>query len=275
MTAQIEARMPSNSPTSGTNLQSGITLTVCASIAISLCFAIIYIINRSIQPAVLVSTSAAGLGLVTGFFSRWSLLKRGHLVRWLVAVVGLCAGLVFLGWLSAGLLGIDLFSRTRDLPDWHGLSQILLGVVSSWLAIRAWSGRSITHWGPLNRVRLALLNLRSSIHTRLRPRTVVDASSASMPSAAMQISPRPQDHRSTTRSPQRHREAKVRVRQKARRARWSIKLSEAVEHSCPFCLGTVDPNDVRGFKECPICHTLHHADCWAVTGTCQVPHHHK
>jgi hypothetical protein len=24
--------------------------------------------------------------------------------------------------------------------------------------------------------------------------------------------------------------------------------------------------------ECKICHTLHHADCWAVTGACQIPH---
>jgi len=24
--------------------------------------------------------------------------------------------------------------------------------------------------------------------------------------------------------------------------------------------------------ECPICHTMHHKDCWDITGTCQVPH---
>ncbi|MFN2120746.1 MAG: hypothetical protein ACK2T0_10170 [Anaerolineales bacterium] len=24
--------------------------------------------------------------------------------------------------------------------------------------------------------------------------------------------------------------------------------------------------------ECPICHTLHHKDCWDVTGSCQIPH---
>jgi hypothetical protein len=23
-----------------------------------------------------------------------------------------------------------------------------------------------------------------------------------------------------------------------------------------------------------VCHTAHHADCWAQTGTCQVLHHH-
>jgi hypothetical protein len=46
------------------------------------------------------------------------------------------------------------------------------------------------------------------------------------------------------------------------------------EHRCPYCLELVEPNDPRGIKICPECHTYHHADCWAVTGACQVPHHH-
>jgi hypothetical protein len=24
---------------------------------------------------------------------------------------------------------------------------------------------------------------------------------------------------------------------------------------------------------CSICHTPHHADCWAMTGVCQIPHY--
>lgn len=51
-----------------------------------------------------------------------------------------------------------------------------------------------------------------------------------------------------------------------------IHLLGDVEHRCPFCLEIVEKNDPRGVKICPICHTRHHADCWAVTGTCQVPH---
>jgi hypothetical protein len=46
------------------------------------------------------------------------------------------------------------------------------------------------------------------------------------------------------------------------------------EHRCPYCLELVEPNDPRGITICPECHTYHHADCWAVTGACQVPHHH-
>jgi hypothetical protein len=49
-------------------------------------------------------------------------------------------------------------------------------------------------------------------------------------------------------------------------------LSDQEEHRCPYCLELIDPDDRRGIVECKICHTLHHADCWAITGACQVPH---
>jgi hypothetical protein len=26
---------------------------------------------------------------------------------------------------------------------------------------------------------------------------------------------------------------------------------------------------------CPICKTWHHADCWGITGACQIPHMHE
>jgi len=54
-----------------------------------------------------------------------------------------------------------------------------------------------------------------------------------------------------------------------------ILLKGAEEHRCPYCLEEIKRNDPRGVKICPVCHTYHHADCWAVTGTCQVPHQHE
>lgn len=54
-----------------------------------------------------------------------------------------------------------------------------------------------------------------------------------------------------------------------------IRLLGEIEHRCPFCLEIVEKNDPRGVRICKICHTYHHADCWDVTGTCQVPHHHE
>jgi hypothetical protein len=52
----------------------------------------------------------------------------------------------------------------------------------------------------------------------------------------------------------------------------TIQLAMVEEHRCPYCLDPVSRNDPRGVKECDVCHTLHHADCWAITGVCQVPH---
>ena len=51
-----------------------------------------------------------------------------------------------------------------------------------------------------------------------------------------------------------------------------LQISTFEEHRCPFCLDEVKRNDPRGIKECEVCHSLHHADCWAITGMCQVPH---
>jgi len=64
------------------------------------------------------------------------------------------------------------------------------------------------------------------------------------------------------------------VRPKRRRSRRKphIQFALVEEHRCPYCLDSVTHNDARGVKECEVCHTLHHADCWTITGTCQVPH---
>ena len=58
----------------------------------------------------------------------------------------------------------------------------------------------------------------------------------------------------------------------ARPADSPVRLVGETEHRCPYCLEVVVRNDPRGVTVCPICHTRHHADCWAVTGMCQVPH---
>jgi hypothetical protein len=54
--------------------------------------------------------------------------------------------------------------------------------------------------------------------------------------------------------------------------RMPIHLIGEEEHRCPYCLNEVDPQDPEGVVVCSICHTMHHKNCWDVTGTCQVPH---
>ena len=64
------------------------------------------------------------------------------------------------------------------------------------------------------------------------------------------------------------------VKPKRKRSRHKPQIQFAIveEHRCPYCLDTVARSDPRGVEECKVCHTLHHADCWAITGVCQVPH---
>jgi hypothetical protein len=59
------------------------------------------------------------------------------------------------------------------------------------------------------------------------------------------------------------------------RKKTAVRLVGKTENRCPYCLEIVKPDDPRGIKICPECNTFHHADCWAITGHCQVPHFHE
>jgi len=72
--------------------------------------------------------------------------------------------------------------------------------------------------------------------------------------------------------PKRARDQVVRPKRRRSRRKPQIQFALVEEHRCPYCLDSVTHNDARGVKECEVCHTLHHADCWSITGTCQVPH---
>jgi hypothetical protein len=61
-------------------------------------------------------------------------------------------------------------------------------------------------------------------------------------------------------------------KKRAPRRKAKIQFALVEEHRCPYCLDTVTHRDPRGVKECDVCHTLHHSDCWSITGVCQVPH---
>jgi hypothetical protein len=52
----------------------------------------------------------------------------------------------------------------------------------------------------------------------------------------------------------------------------NLQISHFEDHRCPYCLEEVKRNDPRGVKKCKVCNAVHHADCWDITGSCQVPH---
>ncbi len=214
-------------------------------LAASMGFAALYLVGPGLQPEVLALLAPTGVGLAGGFAARWALPPRRGL-RLATAMAAAALAMVFLGWLTWGMAGLALIHFASSLPDWRGLAHLVLACGASWLALTAWtrpSSEPAAASGPIGSQARPLSLMRL---TRGLP--------------ALRI-PGPL----------------LRRRAGARRARrkMAIRLTGRVEDRCPYCLEIVLRRDPRGVVTCPVCHTRHHADCWAVTGECQVPHHHR
>ncbi|MEJ2549052.1 MAG: hypothetical protein P8Y98_00035 [Anaerolineales bacterium] len=273
VSAQTHAMMSGIRSSSRTPLYSGVAVTGSASIAAGLGFSVVYILNKAIEPVVLTIASDVGMGLAAGLAARFSLPRRSAALRWLVALFGLCTGLIFMGWLSRGLLGMNLIDRTSLEPDWDGLQRFAFGALAAWPAVSAWNQRRRDRRTSSQASSYAP-TMGRTVHRRGNQRGNARVASKramamSMPatSARTHMGGRAKVRKSPPRS------AGVKSRGRNRSISASIHLATKVDHRCPYCLEHVDPNDPRGVVECTTCHTLHHADCWGVTGTCQVPHH--
>lgn len=115
----------------------------------------------------------------------------------------------------------------------------------------------------------------SASHAQARVRRIHTADPSARPTLA--IAPRILSGNGS-RPALRHAATKVREptlrprKKRVSRRKPKIQFAMVEEHRCPYCLETVLQHDPRGVKECNVCHTWHHADCWSITGMCQVPH---
>jgi hypothetical protein len=283
MSLHADMITPNASRSSYPSLFEGVIVTSTLAVVVGFGFVAVYIFNRGIVPAVLVLTIAAGMGLTTGFISRFELPGRSSLVCWWVALFSLCVGMIPQGWLSGGVLGFDLITHELIKPDLDGLLRLFLGATSAWLAVRAWAGRLSPQSSSMPD--------RRGLRARIRPSHMQSNASGDVaaPSGVNIVAPNPRSPNtpSVVRPSGRQQTFNLRrpkfgaegpkkwsiKRNRQRRIHAAIHLTENIEHRCPFCLELVERSDSSGSVECTICHTLHHADCWAVTGTCQVPHH--
>jgi hypothetical protein len=177
-------------------------------------------------------------------------------------VVFITGSLVLLGWFTGWGFGIDPLRAGRTGAGWWKTGQILLAAGFAFLALFAWqhpsrSGRPVTN----NRVPKKTLHTRRKSQKRLdrapQPRPASPATNQTIqPILQQPIISQPA-------KPKRNRPGHSKPK---------LVLSDQEEYRCPYCLELIDPDDQRGVVECKICHTLHHADCWAITGACQVPH---
>jgi ribosomal protein L37AE/L43A len=225
------------------------------------------------------------IGLASGAASRASFYQWSGLVRFFVILLVLPLGLFVLGVLTNWQMGIGpLNPWAKGIIPQDELIQLGGAFLVAFICLEAW-------WKPSSKFEDAAEAQRSSRSREQMPVT-----------AAMQsVQPRRQARaqEGLTFLPKRDSRPKFLKANKARNRKIpavdklilsntahttrsrskrlfnrkpKLQISLYEEHRCPFCLEEVKRNDSRGVKKCEVCNTLHHADCWAITGNCQVPH---
>jgi ribosomal protein L37AE/L43A len=208
--------------------------------------------NTSVEPAIFTLAAAAGGGILLGFSARGLLRSHSLLLQWASALVAMILMLFLIGWFTSGFVGISPAVMPRRQPDWGALAQMLAGSFSCALSLKA------RRWWIRNN---AFAN------------AVVDGTDAARRSNVRLVSNKadaPPEVRPGLLERMRNG-----LRGWRRRAKKDeVRLVGVEEHRCPYCLQLIADRDPRGVVICPVCHTRHHKDCWAITGMCQVPHYH-
>jgi len=215
----------------------------------------------------------ATLAVVAGFGTRWLLLQRHWFLRFLIATILVIGGLALLGYFTEWTIGINVIALSRGYVSWEDMIHLATGITASWAALWAWyrpaprdmeSGESVEIGSSA--VVVQPRGNRQPISWIPRPRMRIGANvdghsgNGSGPSVRGRL-------KFVTKQPTLPKKLR-----NSRMRKSHVQLALVEEHRCPYCLEPVVRTDPRGVKECPVCHTLHHADCWAITGTCQVPH---
>jgi ribosomal protein L37AE/L43A len=227
------------------------------------------------------------VGLASGTISRMAFYQWPGFTRFFVVLLVLPFGLFVLGLFTSWQIGIGpLNPWVRGIIPQDELFQLGGAFLVALISLEAW-------WNPRSNEDQQRVRASSRSRKKQTPR----------PAASIQtVEPRSsQTHtqENVIFLPQRNSRPKIlkadRVRSRpnaavdkvifkhaaqptlSRRKRASnrkpmLQISTFEEHRCPFCLEEVKRNDPRGIKECEVCHSMHHADCWAITGMCQVPH---
>jgi len=223
---------------------------------------------------------AAGIviAIVAGLGAQLMLSQRDGFLRFVVAMAGDVAGIYLLGLVSHGRYGISEFGWLPRAVDYDGLNLIALGfIINLFISLLFRRTRIIVIPGPIQ-VIPPVNDSDSFSSVQMEPANSISLSNADHPRISWSRFFNPESLQ-RVRSNGRHtgmiQPAKVGpviAPKRRRRKKARVQLALVEEHRCPYCLETVTRSDPHGVVECNICHTLHHKDCWDITGNCQVPH---
>lgn len=285
-----------------------ITQTVLGSVILLLTF----LVRQVVGIFVLKYAIILAVGVLAGFSARRFLYENTQILQLLVAWIAAVLSSAALEILSYGFIGINLFTSPNQLPDWQGLIELALMSFSAWMVIAAFQSEpsfesEFTPEPPMpkeppalqkisNPPRLSLksriLNIiPSSRNARVDGKLSVlgsgrNGAKKTLKSSLLKLKTKRAKSQELTKIsgirpkspltiPRRKNKKIARIKKKRLRKNKhaaDVKFVGAQEHSCPYCLELVAANDPRGVMVCSICNTQHHADCWGITGACQIPH---
>jgi hypothetical protein len=259
-------------------------------------FSLIFLFENYVHPLFLVFALLCTTGLVAGMMARRMLKAFHRVLQFLVALIALITSMIALNYYSGGVLGISHQTIYYAEIDPQAFLQVGVGFLAMLMALSAWrkprrQRQTIEPQSPPRSFRSPEMQLEFEMDTppervRVTPaRRAINwfSGQTSHPfviggSRRTPASP-PRAGGISVQGSNNHRpRLRPGTRISTRRSTLILKGKKPVkfigveEHRCPYCLEIVVDNDPRGVEICPICHTYHHADCWDVTGVCQVPH---
>lgn len=223
-------------------------------------------------------TAGIVIAIVAGLGAQLILSKRDGLFRFVAAMAGDVAGIYILGFVSRGKYGISKFGWLPKAVDYDGLNLIGLGlIIILFMCLMFRRTRVIVIPEP---VQVIPPESEPEVYSPVQVEpSIVTTTNAERPRiswtrffAPGSISPPRTNGRRNGGMIQPAKVAPAMPKRRKRNKKARVQLALVEEHRCPYCFDTVTRKDPRGVKECPVCHTLHHKDCWDVTGSCQVPH---
>jgi len=263
-----------------------ITQTVLSSLLLLLTFTL-----RSYGDITLLKYSIVlVVGLLAGFSARRILAGYTWALKLLAALFSAALSLAMLYILSGGFLGINLTSGSNQATDWTGLIQLGLTALGALLVVTAFRSPSRIKDIPAPEPKTprstrepkpALINWPMKLgSSTANKRGQKSSRSTGTNKASSSLAIQKSTDKTSSLQKVAVESPKTRIKKPARvtnkrvknKKTKEIKLVGEIEHTCPYCLDPVQPNDPRGVKICKICKTHHHADSSMITGACQIPH---